>query len=133
MKFGKIPLDQAAGTILAHSTRLTGRIFKKGHFLTPEDIVVLQNSGITEVIAARLESEDILEDVSIARTISIPMVVSSDFASLIRGPAVIKTKAHMAKIRTIGNSRKTLSRREGGISDNPSKYGILIPLTLLVL
>ena len=60
MKFGKTPLDQAAGTILAHSTRLTGRIFKKGHFLTPEDIVVLQNSGITEVIAARLESEDIL-------------------------------------------------------------------------
>ena len=52
MKFGKFPLDQAAGTILAHSTRLTGRIFKKGHILAPEDIVDLQNSGITEVIAA---------------------------------------------------------------------------------
>ncbi|MCS5598689.1 MAG: hypothetical protein NZ707_02955, partial [Rhodospirillales bacterium] len=62
MKFGKIPLDLAAGTILAHSTRLTGRIFKKGHILAPEDIVDLQNSGITEVIAARLGSEDILED-----------------------------------------------------------------------
>ena len=67
MKFGKIPLDQAAGTILAHSTRLTGRIFKKGHILAPEDIVVLQNSGITEVIAARLESEDILEDEAASR------------------------------------------------------------------
>ena len=67
MKFGKIPLDQAAGTILAHSTRLTGRIFKKGHILAPEDIVVLQNSGITGVIAARLESEDILEDEAASR------------------------------------------------------------------
>ena len=67
MKFGEIPLDQAAGTILAHSTRLTGRIFKKGHILAPEDIVVLQNSGITEVIAARLESEDILEDEAASR------------------------------------------------------------------
>ena len=67
MKFGKIPLDQAAGTILAHSTRLTGRIFKKGHILAPEDIVVLQNSGITEVIAARLEPEDILEDEAASR------------------------------------------------------------------
>jgi molybdenum cofactor cytidylyltransferase len=67
MKFGKTPLDQAAGTILAHSTRLTGRIFKKGHFLTPEDIVVLQNSGITDVIAARLESEDILENEAASR------------------------------------------------------------------
>ena len=67
MKFGKIPLDQAAGTILAHSTRLTGRIFKKGHILAPEDIVDLQNSGITEVIAARLEPEDILEDEAASR------------------------------------------------------------------
>mgnify|MGYP001270984887 FL=1 len=67
MKFGKIPLDQAAGTILAHSTRLTGRIFKKGHILAPEDIVVLQNSGITGVIAARLESDDILEDEAASR------------------------------------------------------------------
>ena len=67
MKFGKIPLDQAAGTILAHSTRLTGRIFKKGHILAPEDIVVLQNSGITGVIAARLEPEDILEDEAASR------------------------------------------------------------------
>ncbi|HIB22310.1 MAG TPA: 4-diphosphocytidyl-2C-methyl-D-erythritol kinase [Rhodospirillales bacterium] len=67
MKFGKIPLDQAAGTILAHSTRLTGRIFKKGHILAPEDIVVLQDSGITGVIAARLESEDILEDEAASR------------------------------------------------------------------
>ena len=67
MKFGKIPLDQAAGAILAHSTRLTGRIFKKGHILAPEDIVVLQNSGITGVIAARLESEDILEDEAASR------------------------------------------------------------------
>ena len=67
MKFGKIPLDQAAGTILAHSTRLTGRIFKKGHILAPEDIVVLQNSGITGVIAARLESEDILENEAASR------------------------------------------------------------------
>ena len=67
MKFGKIPLDQAAGTILAHSTRLTGRIFKKGHILAPEDIVVLQNSGITGVVAARLEPEDILEDEAASR------------------------------------------------------------------
>ena len=60
MKFGKIPLDQAAGTILAHSTRLTGRIFKKGHILAPEDIVVLQNS----VLISKLEILSLVDVIS---------------------------------------------------------------------
>jgi len=33
MKFGPIPIDHAEGTIVAHSTRLRGRILKKGHIL----------------------------------------------------------------------------------------------------
>ena len=67
MKFGKIPLDKAAGSILAHSTRLPKRVFKKGHILTPDDVDLLRSEGIKDVVAARVEKEDVLEDTAAAR------------------------------------------------------------------
>ncbi|SVD76857.1 uncharacterized protein METZ01_LOCUS429711, partial [marine metagenome] len=40
----------AKGAILAHTTRLSERTFRKGHVLTPEDVQSMQTEGIEELI-----------------------------------------------------------------------------------
>ncbi|MEK1890281.1 MAG: molybdopterin-binding/glycosyltransferase family 2 protein [Phyllobacterium sp.] len=62
MIFGETRLEDAIGTILAHSTHAGALKLKKGHVLSPGDIVQLQSAGLTHVIAARLESGDIEEN-----------------------------------------------------------------------
>lgn len=64
MKFGAIPIDEAEGTLLAHSRRVGGRMLKKGTRLDAQAIVDLREAGITDVIAARLDDGDLLENVS---------------------------------------------------------------------
>ncbi len=62
MLFGPTPLGEAEGAILAHSVK-QGRIaFKKGRILSAEDVERLQDAGVPEVIAARLEDGDVHED-----------------------------------------------------------------------
>ena len=67
MKFGPIPLDQAEGAILAHSTKLSGRVLKKGRVLSADDIALLTTAGHDTVIAAILNSKDVPEDEAAAR------------------------------------------------------------------
>ncbi|WP_193371482.1 NTP transferase domain-containing protein [Pelagibius marinus] len=62
MIFGPTAVAEAEDCILAHSLRGTGISFKKGRRLSAEDIISLQAAGIAEVIAARLEAEDVHED-----------------------------------------------------------------------
>jgi molybdenum cofactor cytidylyltransferase len=62
MRFGEIPIDEAAGAILAHSHRLEAKTIKKGRVLTPDDVQVLRDAGYTEVVGAQLDPEDIGED-----------------------------------------------------------------------
>jgi len=63
VKFGEVPVAEAAGAILAHNMAVTGgRRLKKGRVLTPDDIAVLQISGKESVTAARLEPGDIGEN-----------------------------------------------------------------------
>ena len=62
MKFGSVPVNKAQGSILAHSTRLPGRMLKKGHILTANEIILFTQEGITEVIVAQLEPDDISEN-----------------------------------------------------------------------
>ena len=61
MKFGPVPVREAAGARLAHSVR-AGRRFPKGHVLTPVDIRSLVETGIETVAVARLEAGDLWED-----------------------------------------------------------------------
>ncbi|MCC0029132.1 MAG: NTP transferase domain-containing protein [Brucellaceae bacterium] len=67
MKFGPVATGKAAGVILAHSLALASGRLRKGHVLTPYDIVVLQEQGIETVIAAVLEAGDIGEDEAAGR------------------------------------------------------------------
>lgn len=62
MEFRHFPLDQAEGAILAHSVKAEGQSFKKGRVLSADDVAALTAAGHTEVIAARLEPDDIPED-----------------------------------------------------------------------
>jgi molybdenum cofactor cytidylyltransferase len=64
MKFGKIPVDEACGSILAHKLvdAQGGKLFGKGRILTADDITTLKNHGYESVIAARLENADLHEN-----------------------------------------------------------------------
>ena len=66
MKFGRIPVEQAEGAVLAHSVRAGGRAYKKGRVLSQEDVTALANAGLDNVVAARLEAGDIDEDTAAA-------------------------------------------------------------------
>ena len=69
MKFGRIPVADAVGAILAHSVAVPERRFKKGHALSEADVALLAADGQTDVMAARLEADDIAEDVA-AQTVA---------------------------------------------------------------
>ncbi|KGF71237.1 4-diphosphocytidyl-2C-methyl-D-erythritol kinase [Hoeflea sp. BAL378] len=62
MRFGPVPLAQAEGALLAHSLSVGTLRLKKGHALNATDLMLLAQSGISEVIAARLEGDDVGED-----------------------------------------------------------------------
>ena len=67
MKFGEIPIDDAAGAVVAHSVRAAETRFPKGRRLSAEDIAVLKAAGIASVIAARLAPGDMMEDEAAGR------------------------------------------------------------------
>ena len=62
MKFGDTPIDEAAGTILAHSWRANGVNFAKGRVLSADDVARLKAAGAASVVAARLDRDDMHED-----------------------------------------------------------------------
>ena len=67
MKFGPVPVAEAEGAILAHSRRAGSRALKKGRTLSAEDVAALVAAGIDTVIAARLDPDDVPEDVAAKR------------------------------------------------------------------
>jgi len=70
MKFGPVPVSDAAGSILAHSVAIPGDKLRKGLVLTPEHIAQLSDAGLAEVIAARLDPGDCHEDEAAQRLAS---------------------------------------------------------------
>lgn len=62
MKFGRLPLDEAEGAILAHGLTLEGRRLKKGYRLTANDVDGLRSAGAATVLSALLEAGDVGED-----------------------------------------------------------------------
>ncbi len=62
MKFATVAVDDAEGSILAHSAAVAGGMLKKGRRVSAADVTALRASGIASVMAARLEAGDIGED-----------------------------------------------------------------------
>lgn len=67
MKFDSFAVAQAEGVVLAHSVKLAGGSLKKGTVLGPAEIQRLTEAGIARVAAARLEADDIAENIAAAR------------------------------------------------------------------
>jgi molybdenum cofactor cytidylyltransferase len=69
MKFGPVPLEQAAGKILGHN--IAGpdgrRAYRKGKAITAGDIAALKAMGRAVVYAAELEPGDVNEDAAARR------------------------------------------------------------------
>ncbi|MCB1476761.1 MAG: NTP transferase domain-containing protein [Rhodobiaceae bacterium] len=62
MKFGPVPTDEAAGTILAHGLSAGSLRLKKGTRLQAEHVAALREAGIAEITVARLDAGDLGED-----------------------------------------------------------------------
>lgn len=67
MKFGPVPAAESCGAILAHSLRVGGAKWRKGRQISPDDAQALAQNGISQVVAAQLEKDDIREDDAAAR------------------------------------------------------------------
>ncbi len=84
MKFGPIPVDEAAGAILAHATAAGDKRFRKAHRLSAADVADLKQAGIAEVVAAVLDPGDLDEDAAataIAGAMSFRNVVAKPAAT----------------------------------------------------
>jgi len=62
MKFGPVPVADALGATAAHSVRAGGKLLRKGTVISELDIAALKAAGISEIVVARLEPEDVSED-----------------------------------------------------------------------
>ena len=82
MKFGAIPVVQAAGAILAHSQVVGGQSWKKGRCLSAADLAALAADKHETVVAARLEIDDVTEDEAARRV-----------AEALCGPGAVLTAA----------------------------------------
>ncbi|MCY4285692.1 MAG: molybdopterin-binding/glycosyltransferase family 2 protein [Thiotrichales bacterium] len=62
MRFGRVNVVDAAGTVLAHSMRVGGRTFRKGRVLSAADVEALKHEKCDAVVGARLDPGDVTED-----------------------------------------------------------------------
>jgi molybdenum cofactor cytidylyltransferase len=62
VRFGPVAIADAVGAILAHATNAGDKRFRKAHLLSAADVADLQTAGVTEVIAAVLDRDDLGEN-----------------------------------------------------------------------
>src|SRR5262249_53548661 len=67
VKFGPVPVDAAAGAILAHSLPFPRGGLPNGTILRDRETRKLREAGLTEVVAARLDPADVHEDAAAGR------------------------------------------------------------------
>ena len=87
MTFGRVPVADAVGAILAHSEALgRGKRLRKGRVLSSDDVADLSTAGLETVVVAQLEPDDIHEDQAAMR-LAHALVPEPDQAGLRIGPA----------------------------------------------
>ncbi len=67
MRFGPVSLEDAVGSILAHSQQAGSLRLRKGTVLTEDAVAAIAEAGIQSVIAARLDDGDVTEDAAATR------------------------------------------------------------------
>ncbi len=66
MKFGPVPVAEAAGSVAVHSIRKSGLVLKKGTVIGAAEVAALEAAGIADIVVARIEPGDVPEDVAAA-------------------------------------------------------------------
>jgi molybdenum cofactor cytidylyltransferase len=76
MIFGVQSLDDIEGAVLAHALRLPTIRLRKGHVLSVTDIELCRRAQLTQLTVAKLEADDVAEDVA-AQTIARALITAS--------------------------------------------------------
>ena len=103
MIFGRIPIADALGAVLAHAITAGERRLKKGRVLDADDLVALAAAKIGEVVAAVLEPGDVAEDLAATRA-----------AAALFGPGLTAGAAFTGRVNLFADAPGllTLSRDE---------------------
>jgi molybdenum cofactor cytidylyltransferase len=104
MIFGNLPLDEAAGAVLAHSRRAGRVVLKKGTVLDAAAIGALREAGIASVIAASLDPTDLPENESADR-----------LASRLTAPGLRRNPASTGRVNLIADAAGLLRIDAGAI------------------
>ena len=66
MKFGAVAPKEAIGGTAVHTIRQGAMVLKKGTLIGPVEAAALEAAGIKDIVVARLEPDDVSEDVAAA-------------------------------------------------------------------
>ncbi len=66
MKFGAVAPKEAVGATAVHTIRQGPLVLKKGTLIGPDEVAALEAAGIKDIVVARLEADDVSEDVAAA-------------------------------------------------------------------
>jgi molybdenum cofactor cytidylyltransferase len=66
MKFGAVAPAHALGATAVHTIRQGALVLKKGTLIGPAEVAALEAAGIKDIVVARLEPDDVAEDVAAA-------------------------------------------------------------------
>jgi molybdenum cofactor cytidylyltransferase len=94
MKFGEVPLAEAAGAILAHSLRLGAAALKKARVLSAADLELIAAAGVSRIVVARLEKGDIGENTAAERVAAAAAGPGISAAAPFTGRANLHAETH---------------------------------------
>ncbi|MGA2129242.1 MAG: molybdopterin-binding/glycosyltransferase family 2 protein [Xanthobacteraceae bacterium] len=104
MRFGAVPPAEAEGAIAVHSIRRGGLVLKKGTVVGPAEAAALQAAGISRLVVARLDPDDVPEDVAAA-----------DIAAAVAGEGVRVDRAFTGRANLFAEQAGVLVVDRGGI------------------
>ncbi|MEC4590002.1 NTP transferase domain-containing protein [Nitrospirillum amazonense] len=93
MRFGPLPVADAEGAVLAHSLKTGALRYPKGRRLTAADLADLAAAGVMEVVAVRLDPDDVGEDAAASRV-----------AQAITGPGLALTPATTGRVNVMAEA-----------------------------
>jgi len=104
MKFGALPPREAEGAIAVHSIRKGGFTLKKGTRIGAKEIAALEAANVSEIVVARLEPDDVGEDVAAA-----------EIAAAVAGAGVIVDRAFTGRANLFAEQAGVLVVDKAGI------------------
>jgi molybdenum cofactor cytidylyltransferase len=97
MKFGAVAPKNAVGATAVHTIRQGTVVLKKGTLIGPAEAAALEGAGIKEIVVARLEADDVSEDVAAA-----------DIANAVAGQGVHVDRAFTGRANLFAQSAGVL-------------------------